>query len=178
MVGSYNRGLICIAILICSGALADVQYATQQASLELHAIGKVAVPSTLALGASGRTFHCYTGVLPVSFRVRTTKAGGGSLTMQAASEFAPRGGPSIGAGMLTYVCGGATLGTGCSGVQTVSTSSQTLVVALPPGACTGGGGACSTTDPNSVQVSFMLENSPHFETGTYTGLITFTISAT
>src|SRR5947209_461215 len=83
-----------------------------------------------------------------------------SRSVKATADFTPTGGPSVASGQLTYTCTSATLGSACSGTQTASTASQTNVVTLGAGACTGGGGSCSSVDPNTVQTSFALVNNP------------------
>ncbi len=151
---------------------------TQTLSATIDAIGKVSVPSSLTLTSAGTTFVAYSGSLTVSYKTRTTAAtGSGSLTLKATADFSPAGGPSISSGQLTYTCSAASLGAACSGTQTVSTASPTNVVTLGAGVCTGGGGSCSSTNPNSVQSTFTLSNNPAFKTGTYSATLTFTISA-
>jgi hypothetical protein len=151
---------------------------TQTLSAQINALGKVSVPASLTLTTAGTTFVAYSGNLSVSYKARTTAStGSGSLTMQATADFSPAGGPTIAGGQLTYTCSAATLGAACSGTQTASTSSQTNVVTLGAGVCTGGGGSCSSVNPNSVQSTFTLSNNPAFKTGTYSATLTFTISA-
>lgn len=151
---------------------------TQTLSATIAAIGKVSVPSSLILTSAGTTFVAYSGNLIVSYKARTTAGGsGGSITMLATADFSPAGGPSITSGQLTYTCSAASLGAACSGTQTASTASPTNVVTLGAGVCTGGGGSCSSVNPNSVQSSFTLLNNPAFKTGTYSATLTFTISA-
>jgi len=151
---------------------------TQTLSVQINAIGKLSVPASLTVTTAGTTFVAYSGNLTVSYRARTTAStGSGSLTLKATADFSPSGGPSIATGQLTYTCSAATLGTACSGTQTVSTASQTSVVTLGAGLCTGGGGSCSTANPNTVHSAFTLSNNPAFKTGTYSATLTFTISA-
>jgi hypothetical protein len=115
----------------------------------------------------------------VSYQVRTTPGGsGGKITLQVTNDFSPTGGPTAASGALTYVCGGANLGTACSGTQTASTTTSTPVLTVPASACTGGGGACSSQNPNSMNLTFTLTDNPVYPTGTYSANITFTISAT
>lgn len=166
--------ILCVPTLCTSGTGTT----TQTLSAQLFPIGKLAVPIGLPLASSGTTFVAFSGALAVSYRVRTTPAGAGAITVQATSDFSPAGGPSVSAGDLTYTCSGASLGASCSGSQTVSAAVQTPVLTIPAGVCTGGGGACSASDPNSVQVNFVLTNDPGFSTGTYTAQLIFTISAT
>ncbi len=174
-----RRPLLVIVCLVMAGACrADTGSATQQLSAQLGAIGKLSVPASLLLTASGTTFMAFSGNLSLSYRVRTTLGGGGTITLRATSDFSPAGGPLISAGALTYACIGATLGAACSGTSAVSSTGQTLVVAIPGQACTGGGGACSVADPNSISINFILLNDPGYQTGTYSAQLTFTISAT
>ncbi len=151
---------------------------TQTLSAQIDAIGKVSVPSSLTLASASTTFVGYSGNLSISYKARTTTTtGSGSLTLKATADFSPAGGPSISGGQVTYTCSAASLGTACSGTQTASTASQTNVVTLGAGVCTGGGGSCSSANPNTVQSTFKLSDNPAFKTGTYSATITFTISA-
>lgn len=151
---------------------------TQTVSAQISAIGKVSVPGSISLFASGAAFSSYTGTLLINDRVRTTSAGSAAITVTASAEFSPAGGPTIASGALSYSCSGATIGTACSGSQTVSTTLQTPVLSIGGGACTGGGGACSAADPDTVSLSFTLTNSPAYKTASYSGQLTFVISAT
>jgi hypothetical protein len=152
--------------------------ATQTLSAQINAISKVSVPSILTVANAGTTFVGYAGNLSVSYRARTTAStGSGSLTVKASADFSPAGGPSIASGHLSYTCSSATLGTACSGTQTASTTSQTNVITVGASVCTGGGGSCSSVDPNSVQTSFTLTNTPALKTGSYSATLTFTASA-
>jgi hypothetical protein len=152
--------------------------AIQTLSAQINAISKVSVPASLTVTRAGTTFVAYAGNLIVSYRARTTAlTGSGSLTVKATADFSPTGGPSIVSGQLTYTCTSATLGSACSGTQTASTASGTNLVTLGASACTGGGGSCSSVDPNTVQTSFALVNNPALKTGLYSATLTFTASA-
>jgi len=160
-------------------ARSDVAGVSQTLNAQLAALGKVSAPASVTLNSTGTVFSPYTGSLILRYRVRSTPSGtGGTITLQATGEFSPSGGPTISSGALLYNCSGATLGTPCSGVNTASLSSQTNVATNPPSACTGGGAPCSTADPNSVNINFSLENNAAYETGSYTAVVTFTISST
>ncbi|MCL5742365.1 MAG: hypothetical protein M1541_00350 [Acidobacteria bacterium] len=172
----FRRGLMA-GLFAAALGLAETAVTTQQVTVQLAPNAKIAVPASFSLLTSGQNFVPFTGTLPVNYRARSTPGGGGSITLQVASDFSPSGGPSASSGALTYTCSGATLGTACSGWQTATSSGQTPVVAIPPAACTGGGGACSSADPNSVQVHFVLENSPEYTTGIYSAQLTLTISS-
>ena len=151
---------------------------TQTLSANLAAIGKLSVPASIVLTATGSAFSSYAGSLTVNYRVRSTPSGsGGSVTLKSSADFSPAGGPSVSSNKFKYTCSGATLGTACSGTQTVSLSSATNFLTIPLSACTGGGSPCSTANPNSVSAGFSLANDPGYKTGSYTATITFTISS-
>src|SRR5208337_718664 len=169
---------------LCSQA--QTTLGTQTLSLTLqNAVNMTLSSSNVSLTHTGTTFSNYTSAssLTISYWIRTTPStGSGNVQVQAA-EFTPTGagGPVIGSsgGPLTYTCSGATLGTNCSGTQTLSTTTQTPVVtSIPAGACTGGGGSCSSAVSNTVSTSFTLTNNPAYKTGSYSSVLTFTISAT
>jgi hypothetical protein len=139
--------------------------------------------SPLALTKTGTNFNSFMGTITLSYRARTRQGTGqGIITVKANSDFAPIGGPSIAnppsaADKFTYTCSGATLGVSCSGIQTVSTTTSTNVVSLGASACTGGGAPCSTANPNSANVTFILPDDPKYKTGSYSATLTWTISA-
>ena len=167
-----------MSCLLCvlPGAQAASTTVSNTLDANIKALGALSVPGTVTLAGSGKVFNSFTGSLTVQYRARTTSTGGGNLTMQVTRDF-QTGGPSVASGDLTYVCGTAGLGTAC-GSTTASTSSATAVVTLPASACTGGGSPCSSTDPNTVSVTFTLADRPVVTTGSYTASVQFTISAT
>jgi hypothetical protein len=143
-------------------------------------------PNSVTLSKAGTLFNNYAGTVTIQYRTRTTTSTGtGSITVKATADFVcASGGPCIAtpptAGdALTYTCTGATLGSNCSGTQTVSTLAATNVVtAIPAGSCTGGGSPCTTANPNTVNLNFSLTDDPKYKTGFYSATLTFTISAT
>lgn len=166
------------------GAQAQTTLGTQTLNLTLSSAGSLyGFPNSVTLTKTGTVFNSYTGTLQIQYKARTSSGGSGTITVKATADFSPTGGPSIGtpptAGdALAYTCTGATLGTNCSGTQTVSTSASTNVVTVPASACTGGGSPCSTANPNTVSLNFALTNDPKYRTGSYSATLTFTISAT
>jgi hypothetical protein len=164
-VGSADR---------CFGVTATT---TQTLSVGISALAKLSVPTSSTLTHSGTAFSPFSASFTMNYRARTTSSGGGSLALNAASDFTPSGGPSLSAGALSYTCSSATLGTACTGTMTVHTSPATSVVSLPAGVCTGGGGACSSSDPNTTSLVFTLTDSPSFSTGSYSTTLMFTASA-
>jgi len=170
--------LLGLCLLPTGTGLGDTGSTTQSLNLTIGPIAKLTAPSSASLTRGVDPFTAFQASVPITYRVRTTPTGGGSITAQVTGDFLPAGGPSAASGNLTYTCGAASVGTACSGTQTASPSVQTPVLTLPASACTGGGGACSSQDPNSITVNFTLTDDPGFATGTYSAKITFTISAT
>lgn len=154
---------------------ADTQTATQTLSATIMPYGKISVPSSIALRSSNTKFGDLSGSATISYWARTSTSSGSSITIQANSDFAPAGGPAASA--VAISCSGATLGAGCSQHQVLSTSLQTTLVSIPSAACTGGGGVCSTQDPNSVLLTFSVPSKPSYKTGSYSAQITLTISS-
>ena len=156
---------------------AQTSLGTQTLQATVQPLGSlVSIPATVSLTGGG--FLSFTGSLNLQYLARTTTtSGGGSITLKAQSDFSPTGGPAI--AKLQYTCSAATLGTSCSGTQTVSLTA-TPVVTLPSSACTGSGGSssCPGTNPQTATVNFSLPDNPVYKTGTYSVTLTLTISAT
>jgi hypothetical protein len=165
---------VLLLLLLPACGVGDIQTTTQSLQAVVSPLGKLAVPAGITLTAANSRFGNLTGSMMVSYWARTQSGGGGSVTLQANSEFTPTGGPSV--ATVVYSCTGATMGTGCSGNQTLHTGIQTSVIYLPGGICTGGGGACSNQDPNTIQLQFSAPNKAQYKTGAYSAQITFTIS--
>ena len=170
-------GLILGLLCLPREGRSDMASTSQSLSTQVSAYGEVSVNASFPLYTSGTAFQAYTGSVTVNYKARTSTGGGGSLTVRAGSDFSPSNGPTVASGLTALTCSGATLGTGCSGSQTLSLSVDRPVVTLPAGACTGGGGACSNSDPNLVTLNFSLGNRPQYKTGNYTASLIFTVSA-
>ena len=167
------RRFAMVLLLPVSGT-GDIQTTTQTLSANVSPNGTLSLPAGVDLRSPDARFGTLAGSLTVSYWARTSASGGGAVTVQANSDFSPAGGPSVNA--VTFTCSGATLGVGCSGSQPLATSTQTSVVSLPGGACTGGGGVCSAQEPNTVLLTFSVLISPRYKTGTYSAQMTVTIS--
>jgi hypothetical protein len=168
-----------LAVTICCGPedlLGATQSTNQTVTITLNSAGVVSVPSTLNMTEAGTIFNNFTGSLSLNYRARTTQGGSATLAVEASSDFSPAGGPSVASGGLTYTCGAASLGTACSGTQTVSTSSQTPVLSVGSNACVGSG--CASADPATQILSFVLSNTPAYKTGSYSAQLLFTFSTT
>ena len=176
----FTVGLVFLVLPVPSLAQNTV---TQTLDVTVVPLGGLFMQSApLALTKTG-TFNGFTGTITLSYRARTRQGSGqGTITVKATSDFTPTGGPSIAsppsaADKFTYTCSGATLGVACSGVQTVSTTTSTTVVSLGASACTGGGAPCSTANPNSANVTFILTDDSKYKTGSYSATLTWTIGA-
>ena len=165
------------------GLQAVTSTTTQTLQAAISPEGGVSIPNNVQLTLTGGTFSSFTGSLLINYYERTTQStGGGTITVEATHDFTPTGGPSIASppssgDALTYTCSGATLGSNCSGTQTVSTTAATNVVTFAASECTGGGGSCSNSSPNTVTLNFTLTDDPKYATGSYSATLTFTISA-
>jgi hypothetical protein len=173
--GKVNR--LSLLLMLPLMAAAGTGVTTQTLTATVNPAWRLSAPASVAMAGGPNPFQPFRATFPVSYQVRTTPSGSGSITLRVTSDFSPSGGPTSVAGGLTYTCGAAGLGAACSGTQTASTSSQTPVVTLPASACTGGGGVCSNQDPNSLNLTFVLTDDPQYKTGSYSATITFTISA-
>jgi hypothetical protein len=166
--------LTIFGLAVHSSLRGDIQMTNQTLTANVSPYGRVSLPGSVSLFSSNTRFGNFSGNLLVSYWVRTGTGSSGSITIKALSDFSPSGGPTVGS--VTYTCSGATLGTPCSGSQALSTQTQSPVVTVPGGACTGGGGACSFQDPNTVLLQFVSPSKPQFKTGTFSVQFTITIS--
>jgi hypothetical protein len=157
---------------------ADSAVLNQALNLTLGAdIKLVYVPAALPLNNSSAGFSPFSGSIPMQFRVRTSPSGTGAITAEVTSEFSPSGGPLAANGDLTYSCSSATIGTLCTANTAGSLSTQTAVLSLPSGICTGGGGLCTAVDPDTVTITINVADKPSFSTNIYAASLTFTVSA-
>ncbi|MBI3210931.1 MAG: hypothetical protein HYZ37_18765 [Candidatus Solibacter usitatus] len=133
--------------------------------------------STTSMTTSATTFANYTGTTNLHYKIRTTTSGGtGTITARVTSDFSPANGPSVASpptagDTLAYTCTVSSPGTGCSGSQTSSTSSDTSIA-------TFGADAHSAAAGNTGALAWTLTNDPQYKTGTYTATVTFTVSST
>jgi hypothetical protein len=150
---------------------------TNQVSVTVSAEAALTIGgAATTLTSTGTNFSDYTGTTPFTYFIRTGKAGGsGFIKLQVTTDFAPTGGPSVATPLtagdtLSYTCAVSSPGTACSGSQTGSTTSQTPVATFI-------NDAHSTKSGNSASVSWALSNDPLYQTGTFTAVVTYTISA-
>lgn len=182
----YRRA-VRVAVAVIGGLITQVYgspaeessgTATQILAATLNPVGSISVAANASLTPGSTAFQPFSGNVAVNYLARTTPTGSGTITLTVSSDFTPSGGPSAANGALKYTCSGATLGAACSGTQTASPSAQSSVLTLPASACTGGGGACSSGSPNTVNLNFTLTDDPGYATGTYSAKVLLTISTT
>ncbi|MBZ5583112.1 MAG: hypothetical protein LAQ30_13095 [Acidobacteriia bacterium] len=179
--GCFRRvGAILLAAAVppAGGGFGATGSVTQTVGAYVFPAARLSAPPSALLLRGADPFSSFQASFPVQYKVRTTPSGGGTITLQVTSDFAPAGGPAVASGALTYSCAGAAIGAPCPGVQTASTTMQTPVLRLPGSACTGGGSPCSVQDPNSVTLNFTLPDDPTYDAGSYSATLTFVISAT
>jgi len=167
-----------MAALLLVPAMLPAATATVAQTLQANIVPEAAFSTTsysFSLVKTGTIFNSFAGGMTLLYRSRTgSSATTAGVTVKAISDFTPAGGPLASA--LAYTCSGQTLGTGCSGSQTVSTTSRP-VLTLPASVCTGAGAPCNNADPNSSTLNFTLSDDPKYKTGSYTTTLQFTISA-
>src|SRR5262245_46270808 len=89
-----KTGLMACAVLSANNGIpparSDVATLTQSMNAQLNPLGKISAPASLTLTSTGTVFSPYGGTLTLLYRARTTPAGtGGTLTVQATSDFSP-----------------------------------------------------------------------------------------
>jgi hypothetical protein len=175
--------LTLVAALLLTVSLAHAQLGTTTGTTTVNLTvsaeaALTAISGTTTLSSTGTNFTNYTGSTSLTYYVRTTLSGGsGSITLKVTSDFSPANGPSVTTppstgDKLAYTCTISGVGTACSGSQTGSTSASTGVV-------TFGANAHTATFPggDTASTSWTLTNDPKYQTGSYSAVVTFTISA-
>jgi hypothetical protein len=123
--------------------------------------------TTLTQASDAGMFGNFTGATALTYKIRTTKNGGTGSITAAVAAFAA-GGPSV-TNDLSYTSTGGGLGTVVTD-QAASTSGANVLTFGPNNRSARAG--------NSASVNWTLIDDPQVETGNYTSLVTFTISAT
>ena len=165
--------MILAAVLLLAVPAAQAQFAasgTTNLTLTVGPEAALSVTESTPLTSVGTLFADFTGTTTFDYKIRTTRTGGtGSITAVVSNDFGA-GGPSAAGGDLTYTCTVSTPGTGCTDTVTASTAATTNVA-------TFGANARSARAGNSGSVSWSLVNDPQYETGSYTVVVAFSISA-
>ena len=176
--------LLLAVIVLLTGPFAHAQLGTATVTSNMNVT--VGAESALTIQSANTNFSAptlfsnYTGTTNFTYFVRTTKTGGsGTITLQITTDFGPSGGPSVASpptasDKLTYNCTvpAASSGTvtACTGPVTASTSASTNVATFAADTRTNTAGVSSS-------ISWTLTNDPLYQTGSYTAVATFTVSA-
>ena len=178
-----KRILVLAAVLLVAASTAFAQLGTTSptGTLSLNVAAEAGLvvntaTTTLTESGSGINFQPYTGTTSLTYYIRTSSSGTGTIGLRVSTDFAGSGGPSVGTpptsgDAQTYVSTVSSPGTAAA-AQTASTSSTLTPVA------TFGNNAHSTYAGNSASVAWSLTNDPVYAVGAYTATITYTISAT
>ena len=176
-----KKTLLAAVALMLMASFAHAQVGTTQVTNTVSV--NVAAEAALTIGSGatsltsiGTNFANYTGSTPFTYFIRTGQSSGtGTINLQVTTDFSPTGGPSVATpptsgDALTYTCTVSSPGTACSGSQTSSSSVTSPVASF-------GANAHSTKAGNSASVAWILTNDPLYQTGSYSAVVTFTISA-
>lgn len=170
--------IMAFALIASMAFAADQKSGSTTVAVTVGAEAWISVPSSTNLtNASGDFSAPFVGSTLIAYKVRTSKtSGSGAITFKAA-EFNPGGGPSIttlaSAGdELNYTSSVSGVGTGIAAATNVTSTSTDYNVV------TFGSNARSAKAGESTTVSWTLPNDPQYQTGSYTSVVTFTISAT
>jgi len=166
--------LMLMLLFTVSLGYAQSNQGTTSVTVTVGAEASLTVASPTALAATGTVFNNYTGSTVVTYNIRTSQStGSGTIVLKVTSDFTPTGGPSVGSpptagDALTYTCTAAAPASPCSGSQTSSTGSTTPVASFVANAHATG---------STATTSWTLTNDPTYKTGSYTAVVTYTISA-
>jgi hypothetical protein len=171
--------LFLMAVLLVVSPAAFGQFAatgTTNVTVTVAAEAAISVNSASPLTSAGTLFANYTGSTSFTYKVRTKATGGsGSITAQVTTDFGPTGGPSVAApptagDTLSYGCSLTGVGTACSGSVTASTTAATNVATFATNARSAKAG-------DTGSLAWVLVNDPQYQTGSYTAVVTLSISA-
>ena len=174
MSRSLTTFLLACVLLVWSGtAQAQSATATGNVAVTVGAEASIQV-ADVSLIEPGTNFGAYAGDTTFTYKIRTG-ATGASIVLKVTTDFTGSGGPYVGtpptAGdTLTYTCAVSSPANACS-PQTASTSGTTPV-------STFSANAHSAIAGNTGTVHWTLVNDPVYAVGTYTAVVTYTISAT
>jgi len=177
--------LVALTLLLAT-SLAHAQLGsstgTTTVTVVVGAEAALTVAATPNLTSTGTNFSSYTGTTNLTYFIRTTASGGsGSLTLKVTTDFnCAAGGPCVATppttgDALSYTCTVANPGN--NGTATPCTGSQTASTTASTGVATFGADARSLFAGNSASTSWTLTNDPKYKTGSYSAVVTFTISA-
>jgi len=170
MKNYLNRFAIpALALMAMPSLFAVTDSATTTLSVTVAPEATIAVTSSPTLAKGGTEFESYTGNTTFTYRVRTTESGGaGSITALVTTEFAA--GSGITTADLSHVASTSGVGTANGSSTTASASSATSLV-------TFGADAHSSDSNDSATINWTLVDRPAYKTGSFSTVVTLTISA-
>jgi len=170
-----------VCVLLALAGTAQAQFAnTGSGSVAVNVTAEASIhidTASVTLTSSGTNFADYTGTTAFTYKVRTgATAGTAGITLQVTTDFGGAGGPSVAnsgttGDTLRYTCTVSAPANSCSGSQISSTTAAT-----PVG--TFGANVNSAKAGNSGSVAWTLIDDPAYAVGSYTAVVTYTISAT
>ncbi len=171
MKNYFIRFAFAAAVLMATPAMfAATDSDTTTLSVNVAPEATIAVTSNPTLTKAGTEFQAYTGNTTLTYRVRTSEgAGSGSITALVTTEFA--GASGITTADLAHVVSTAGVGTANESSTTASASVATSII-------TFGADAHSSDSNDSATINWTLADRPAYVTGSYTTVVTLTISAT
>jgi len=177
----FVTSLTLALVLLALAGTARAQFATTgTGSVAVNVSAEASIhidTASVTLASTGTNFADYVGSTNFTYKVRTgATAGTAGITLQVTSDFNGANGPSVAASgvtgdTLSYTCAVTAPANSCSGSQIASTTAAT-----PVG--TFGANVRSAKAGNTGSVSWTLVNDPAYAVGTYTAVVTYTISAT
>jgi hypothetical protein len=167
----YITGVLRSLVRPVSG-IGAIETATETPIGNVSDNGKLSILSSVKLQSAdirfGGNASC---TITVSYWARLSVKGGGSVTIQAGLDFSPAAGKSV--GTTAYLCSGANLGTGCSGIEALATSRQypwyRFRTELAPVVAADAALKIHTR----CLVTLSPPHKPHYNPGVYSALITF-----
>ena len=143
--------------------------ATSTLGVNVSAEATITVNSSPTLSKGGTEFESYTGNTTFTYKVRTTDAeGSGSVTALVTTEFEV--GSAITTADLSHVVSGAGVGTKNSDPTVASASSATNIMTFGTNAHSGDSG-------DSATIAWTLADRPTYKTGSYSTVVTLTITS-
>ena len=168
-------------VLLALAGTAHAQFATTgTGSVAVNVAAEASIhidTGSVTLTSPGTNFADYVGKTDFTYKVRTgTAVGTAGITLKVTTDFTGANGPSVAnsgttGDTLSYTCAVADPANSCSGTQIASTAASTPVGSF-------GANVRSAKTGNTGSVSWTLVNDPAYAVGTYTAVVTYTISAT
>jgi hypothetical protein len=174
MKGKMTWSSIALAVLVLAAApsvFAVTDTATTTLGVTVAPEASITVNTNPTLAKGTTEFESYTGDTTITYLVRTTASGGnGTITALVTTEFAA--GSHITTADLSHVVSGSGVGTENTSSTTASASAATNIITAM------GADAHSADGGDSATISWTLVDRPAYSTGTYSTVVTLTISAT